>query len=65
MQPRLPPNLEIVIRGAAGVICVQWRQAMTTGHVKGGQAAHGALRPGGEAETRVPKKPVPRKSGEV
>jgi hypothetical protein len=42
MLPRLPPNLEIAIRGAAGVICVQWRQAIRTGRVKIGQAAHGA-----------------------
>ena len=34
MLPRLPPSLEIAIRGAAGVICVQWRQAMMTGRVK-------------------------------
>jgi hypothetical protein len=60
MLPRLPPNLEITIRGAAGVICVQWRQAMRTGRVKGGQAAQDAQRPGWGAG-----RPVSQEGGPV
>jgi len=54
-----PPNLRLRSEVPAGVIWVQWRQAI-------GLAASKVVRPltraeaGREAERRVPKKPVPR-----
>ena len=70
MLPRLLPSLEIAIRGAAGVICVQWRQAIITGRVKRwsgrsrrAEARAGAERPasqeGGTVE-RHPARPGPK-----
>jgi hypothetical protein len=44
------PRLEIAIRGAAGVICVQWRQAIITGRVKrwSGRSRRAEARAGAE-----------------
>ena len=55
MLPGLPPSLEIAIRGVAGVICVQWRQAMITGRVKWSGRSRRAEAGRGGRDPRCPR----------
>jgi hypothetical protein len=67
MQPPLPPNLEIAARGAAAARSAcsgsKWERRLTSARVvePPGTGRGRVGRPIG----RVPKKSVPRKSGEV